>query len=62
MEESNFKQPFRVADWYVDPAACRIKRAEEEVKLEPKAMTVLICLAQHAGEVVIREKLEQMAW
>ena len=62
MEEFNFKQPFWVADWYVDPAACRIKRAEEEVKLEPKVMTVLICLAQHAGEVVIREKLEQMAW
>ncbi len=62
MTEIDVQQPFWVADWYIDPAACRIKRADKELKLEPKAMTVLICLVQHAGEVLAREKLEKMAW
>lgn len=62
MEKLNFNKPFWVADWHVDPAACRISKAGKVVKIEPKVMTVLICLAQHAGEVMVREKLEQMAW
>lgn len=56
------QQPFWVADWLVDPATCRIKNAHTEIKLEPKAMTVLACLARHAGEVMTREQLEAMAW
>lgn len=62
MEDIDFQKPFWIADWHVDPATCRIKRADEELKLEPKMMTVLICLAEYAGEVLAREKLEQMAW
>jgi len=62
MEGINFQKPFWIADWYVDHAACCIQRADEKVKLEPQMMTVLICLAKYAGEVLAREKLEQMAW
>jgi TolB-like protein/DNA-binding winged helix-turn-helix (wHTH) protein/Flp pilus assembly protein TadD len=55
-------RPFWIGDWFVDPATCRIRSADTEVKLEPKAMTVLVCLAEHAGEVLSREQIEAMAW
>ncbi len=53
---------FWVADWYVDPTAGRINREGAEVKLEPKVMTVLVCLAERAGKVVSREELDAVAW
>lgn len=62
MKEIDFQKPFYVADWLVDPVSCRIKNTKQEVKLEPKSMLVLVCLAQQAGEVVIRENLEKMVW
>jgi TolB-like protein/DNA-binding winged helix-turn-helix (wHTH) protein/Flp pilus assembly protein TadD len=53
---------FFVAGWRIDPAASRISRDDEEHKIEPKAMTVLVYLAQHQNQVVSRETLEQVAW
>lgn len=55
-------KPFWVADWQVDPSACRLIRADIEVKLEPKAMSVLCCLAKNAGLVMSREELERQVW
>ena len=56
------KTPFYVADWYVDPATCRITKDDQQHKIEPKAMTVLVCLAQEQGQVISREVLEEKAW
>jgi TolB-like protein/DNA-binding winged helix-turn-helix (wHTH) protein len=62
----NATSPFFIADWRVDPASCRISRGRDghivEHKIEPKAMTVLVCLAQQQGQVVSREVLEETAW
>ena len=44
--------PLWINDWYIDPDTCRIKRGNEVVKLEPKVMTVLVCLAGEAGKVI----------
>ena len=54
--------PFWVDDWHIDPATGRIQRQDTVVKLEPKVMTVLICLARQAGAVISREQLESTAW
>jgi TolB-like protein/DNA-binding winged helix-turn-helix (wHTH) protein len=54
--------PFRVGDWHVDPATGRVKSGTSEVKLEPKVMAVLVCLAQQPGKVVTREQLEATVW
>ncbi len=53
---------FYVADWWVDVAANRLRRDDAEVRLEGKVMAVLAYLAEHAGEAVDRETLEQVAW
>ncbi len=63
--EDGFSRPaqrFRIADWTVDSAANRITRGDEIVKLEPKVVEVLVCLAGHPGEVVTREQLEDVVW
>jgi TolB-like protein/DNA-binding winged helix-turn-helix (wHTH) protein/Tfp pilus assembly protein PilF len=60
--EINLDTPFLLGDWTVDPARGRLTRGDEERRIEPKAMTVLVCLAQQAGQVVSREALEEQAW
>jgi len=52
----------RIADLRVDPALDEICRAGETIKLEPKAMQLLICLAERAGEVVSVEELLDLVW
>jgi len=53
---------FYVADWHIDAATNTISGNGKTVKLEPKVMAVLKCLAAHAGEGVTRETLEATVW
>lgn len=53
---------FYLADWYVDSSSNRLCRGETEVRLESRMMAVLTYLAQHRGELVTRETLEQAVW
>ena len=61
-ENISAEKAFYVGDWRVDPTDGRISRRGVEHKIEPKAMTVLICLARQQGQVVSREALEEQAW
>jgi serine/threonine-protein kinase len=53
---------FRVGQWRVDPALDEISRGGTTVKLEPRAMRVLVCLAEHAGDVVSVSELRETVW
>jgi TolB-like protein/DNA-binding winged helix-turn-helix (wHTH) protein len=53
---------FSVGKWTVDPDLGRIFNVDQEVRLEPKAMDVLVYLAHRAGEAVTRQELEQNVW
>lgn len=53
---------FRIGEWLIEPRQNRLVRAEVEVRVEPRVMDVLVCLAQHAGEVVSRETLNRQVW
>jgi adenylate cyclase len=53
---------FRVGTWLVRPSLNTISCAATSVRLEPKVMEVLRCLAQHAGETVSKEHLIQKVW
>jgi DNA-binding winged helix-turn-helix (wHTH) protein/TolB-like protein/cytochrome c-type biogenesis protein CcmH/NrfG len=52
----------RVGEWELVPALNQISRAGECVRLEPKAIEVLVFLARRAGEVVSREELLGALW
>jgi DNA-binding winged helix-turn-helix (wHTH) protein len=51
-----------VGGWRVDPTRNELSRGSESVRLEPKAIEVLMHLARRAGEVVSREELLSAVW
>ena len=53
---------FIVEDWTVQPFLDRISRAGRIIHLEPKAMQLLVHLAEHHGEVISREALINAVW
>jgi TolB-like protein/DNA-binding winged helix-turn-helix (wHTH) protein len=52
----------RIGDWRVDPTAGQISRAGESVRVEARTMRLLVCLAEHAGEVVSIDRLLDGVW
>ncbi len=57
-----FTKPLRIGDWCVDPASGQISRQGETARLEARAMRLLLCLAEHAGEVVSIDDLLDQVW
>jgi len=53
---------FRVGQWRVDSARNEISRDGTTVKIEPRTMRVLVCLAERAGEVVSVNDLLDTVW
>ena len=53
---------FRVGQWEVYPLKGEIVSDQSAVHLEPKVMEVLVVLAEHAEEVVLRDELLARVW
>jgi DNA-binding winged helix-turn-helix (wHTH) protein len=53
---------FRVGRWLVQPQLNLIQGLSGDTSVEPKAMEVLVCLSQQAGQVVPKERLMQTVW
>ncbi len=43
------ESPFRIGDWLVEP------QRDQRIKIEPRAMQVLVYLAEHPNVVVLLE-------
>lgn len=56
------REPFRVGDWLVDPVLNRLSAGQRTVRLERKAMEVLLCLVDRAGELVPKQELFDTVW
>ena len=56
------KQEFKLGKWLISVAEGTISHGEEFHRLEPKALSVLVVLAQANGEVVSREQLLDQIW
>ena len=52
----------QIGEWRVHPALDSISRGSETQKLEPRAMRLLLCLANSAGEVVSIDRLLTEVW
>jgi TolB-like protein/DNA-binding winged helix-turn-helix (wHTH) protein/cytochrome c-type biogenesis protein CcmH/NrfG len=52
----------QIGEWVVHPTLNSISRGSETQKLEPRAMRLLICLANSAGEVVSVDRLLTEVW
>jgi DNA-binding winged helix-turn-helix (wHTH) protein/TolB-like protein len=57
---------FLLADWEVRPRHGTLLRRDREpaerVRVEPRVMAVLVCLARHVGEVVSRDEFSAEVW
>ncbi len=51
-----------IGQWWADRTANELRRAGKTVRIEPKAMDVLMVLAARAGQVVGREELLAAVW
>jgi transcriptional activator of cad operon len=54
--------PLRVGAWCVNPTSGQISREGETVRLEARTMRLLLCLAEHAGDVVSMDELLEQVW
>jgi transcriptional activator of cad operon len=52
----------RIGDWCVNPASGQISREGQSIRVEARTMRLLICLAEHAGEVVSIDDLLEQVW
>ena len=50
-------EDFRIGDWLVQPSQNSLSRSGTQVKVDPKAMQVLVRLTKGRGEVVTKEDL-----
>lgn len=55
-------QSFTLVDWQVEPALNRLMIDEQIFELEPRVMQVLLCLYDHAEEVVSKDDLLGEVW
>jgi TolB-like protein/Flp pilus assembly protein TadD len=53
---------FRVGEWLIEPDLNRASLADKTSMIEPKVLEVLVCLAEHAGEVLSKEKIFDKVW
>jgi transcriptional activator of cad operon len=52
----------RIGTWCVNPTSGQISRDGESARLEARTMRLLVCLAEHAGEVVSIDDLLNQVW
>lgn len=53
---------FRLAEWTVEPQLNSLEFDGHTIRLEPKVMQVLVCLADHGGEPVPKDQLIRAVW
>lgn len=53
---------FNLVDWQVDPALNRLSIDNQSYDLEPRVMQVLVCLYEHAEELVSKDDLLGEVW
>ncbi|PWT92113.1 MAG: hypothetical protein C5B55_06950, partial [Blastocatellia bacterium] len=53
---------FRVGEFLIESELNNITGSEQSSRVEPKVMQVLLCLVEHAGDVVTKEELIRTVW
>jgi len=56
------RRPFHLGEWLVEPTLDRISRDGHHVRLRPRAMDVLICLALESGKLASKQNIIDAVW
>lgn len=51
-----------VGEWEIDPSLNELRRGGESLRIEPKAMELLVLLAERTGQVIGRAELLEAIW
>jgi len=62
VSDNPIRNGFVSGEWTVAPTRNLLVRGDEEVRVEPRVMDVLVDLAERAGEVVPKEELVEHVW
>jgi len=62
IQQRPYDGDFQLDRWNVDAHGNQLLANGYTVRLEPKVMEVLLCLAMHAGEVVEKDQLMREVW
>src|SRR5690606_41772401 len=49
-------------EWEIDPSLYELRRSDESLRIEPKAMELLVFLADRPGQVIGRGELLEAIW
>jgi TolB-like protein/Flp pilus assembly protein TadD len=60
--ESSLGSEFRTGEWTVQPEACRIIRDNQQLRLRPMMMNLLVALAENAGQVLTKDRILETVW
>jgi TolB-like protein/DNA-binding winged helix-turn-helix (wHTH) protein len=60
--DSSMTMKLRIGAWKVDPDLGTMVRDSDIVRLEPRTTRLLLCLAEHANQVVTTEQLLAEVW
>lgn len=60
--EETSRSAFKIGEWLVQPSLNEISNSSRSLRVEPKVMEVLLCLTNHANEVVSKEMLIHTVW
>ncbi len=60
--EPPLQKTLRIGGWSVTPASGQISKDGESVRVDARMMRLLLCLAEHAGEVVSIDELLSQVW
>jgi DNA-binding winged helix-turn-helix (wHTH) protein/tetratricopeptide (TPR) repeat protein len=58
----NMRNGFHAGEWTVCPSRNLLSRGEDEVRVEPRVMDVLVCLAEQADQVISKDDLMARVW
>jgi transcriptional activator of cad operon len=53
---------FCIGEWTVDPLTGEMARGEQLERLEERSLRLLLCLAEHAGELLSIDELLRQVW
>ncbi len=62
MSSPSSGREFKLEDWLVQPQLNTLAHSEKIATIEPKAMQVLVYLAERAGEVVTKDEFFENVW
>lgn len=62
IDRATLEVGFRVGEYLVEPQLQRISKADAAMRVEPKVMETLVCMAEHPRQTVTKQQFSEAVW